>query len=181
MIYSGWDVSARRIAVVAHEPVLNVVSAQVFTLYKVGAKQTASTLAAALDAMDDFLRWADAIAPAEGQRLAWVENPLVGRGGVATTMKQAYVGGIVRGVLARAGFLVYDVNVSTWKHEVTGNGGASKTDVRLAVSGLWPKAGVLVRDDADLTDAAAVAIYGRRQIEKAVRLRAAEPAEGSLP
>lgn len=159
MLVVGIDPSARKIAVVATHIVLNVSLAQSFVLYKTSERQTPATLGKALDAMDEFVEWADRVDP-NGTRAAWVEDPLVGRGGVRTTMVQSYVGGVVRGSLARAGFEVHNVNVSSWKKAVTGSGKSQKPAVRYAVQQKWPKIMGMVGDDGDLVDAAAICLHG---------------------
>lgn len=175
MLVVGIDPSAAKIAIVATHPVLNVTRAKSYVLYKAKERQTPATLGKALDAMDDFLVWADTVAP-QGERYAWVEDPLVGRGGVSTTMKQSFVGGVIRASLARAGFEVYGVNVSTWKKSVVGNGAAKKPAVRTSVKQKWPKVDGLIGNDGDLADAAAIALYGQSVLATAALLDAARPA-----
>lgn len=166
MLVVGVDPSARKIAIASKHLVLNVASTHVFTLYKATEKQTVETMGKALRDMALFVQWADDIA-GNGEKCAWVESPLVGRGGVTTTMKQAYVGGIIRATLHEAGFKVYDVNVSSWKADVIGNGRATKADVRRAVRTQWPKIESLAGNDGDLWDAAGIALYGERVLHKA--------------
>lgn len=169
-VIAGVDPSAKKIAIVATVPLLNVSKALTFSLYGKGqTKQTPESIAAALTAMEEFVAWVNQVAP-NGERHAWVESPLVGRGGVLTTMKQAYVGGVIRAVLVRAGFTVHDVNQSTWKARLGAKGikgdhsRAVKADVKRIVRIVWPKIAGLIGDDSDLADAAAIAIYGGRSI-----------------
>lgn len=161
----GVDPSARKIAIVAHQPV--VLSTVVFTsvLYKTPGKQTPESLAKAVEAMESFLTQVALMG--HGPKYAWVEDPLIGRGGAVTTMKQSLVQGIVRGMLARAGFTVYGVNVSTWKKDVVGNGRAEKSDVARTVKIKWPKIMPLLGGDGDLVDAAAINIFGQAVLRKA--------------
>lgn len=161
----GIDPSAKKIAIVAACPLLLVSHVEAFVLYKGTAKQTPESLGRALDAMAQFLVWADQAAP-HGERYAWVEDPLVGRGGVITTMKQAFVGGIIRATLVNAGFKVYGVNVSTWKKDVCGTGLAKKPDVLRCVKTQWPKVEPLIGTDGDLADAAAICLYGQSVLAK---------------
>lgn len=187
----GVDPSSRKIAVVAGDPHLPVQKTWAFPLYKTTEKQTPESLARALDCMDSVV--ADLAQWAPGNRYAWVEDPLVGRGGPVATMKQSLVQGIVRGVLARSGFVVYGVNVSTWKKAVVGKGNADKADVGRTVRAKWPKVADLIGLDGDLADAAAICLYGQEVLrrgtgidiaaasfrQKAVR-SAARPARGGV-
>lgn len=146
-------------------------SVQVFStvLYKTG-KQDPAAIARAMDVMDDFCQQISRVSPHD--RFAWIELPLVGRGGVRSTLVQAYIGGIIRGTLHRAGFVVYDVNQSTWKAKVCGNGRSQKEDVLRTVKVAWPKAHVLVEHDGDLTDAAAIALFGTQVLGRGAALSA---------
>lgn len=172
-LFVGVDPSAKKIAIVAHHPVLYSTAAQAYVLYKNSEKQTTASLGRAVAAMEKFLEY---IQPwSGGPKYAWVEDPLVGRGGALTTMKQAYVGGIIRGTLANAGFKVYGVNVSTWKKEVCGSGRAQKPDVARAVRMRWPKVVPLLGGDGDLTDAAAINLYAQEVVRKSAAIGAAGP------
>ena len=177
----GIDPSAKKIAIVAAVPILHVsyVSAQM--LYKSDQRQTPQSIGKALDVMRDFLEWADGVAP-NGERLAWVEDPLVGRGGVVPTIKQAYVGGIIRGTLANAGFKVYGVNQSSWKKAVLGNGRAEKAQIKQHVKAMWPKIAGQIADDSDLADAAAINLYGQTVLDRgdAIAGRDADTSRRSL-
>jgi Holliday junction resolvasome RuvABC endonuclease subunit len=181
MLIAGIDPSAKKIAIVATHPTLNVSYVQSFMLYKTKETQTPASLGKALDAMDEFLAWAAGVAPQGEQRFAWVEDPLVGRGGVTTTMKQSYVGGIIRATLHNAGFTVYGVNVSSWKKDVLGNGRAQKPAVSAHLKRAWPKVHGLVGSDGDLADAAAINLYGRSVLAKAALMGPAGPAGGAVP
>ena len=169
MLIVGVDPAARTIAIVAKHVETNTIYAQKYVLYKASAKQTNETLGCAVGEMRQFLQWVDIVAPS-GERVAWVENPLVGRGGVKTTMKQAYVGGIIRGMLVEAGFTVHDVYSSSWKAflgiknmktvDQRSNTSKAKLPVVIALKRRWPKVMSVIGDDGDLTDAAAVLLYG---------------------
>lgn len=159
----GIDPSAKKIAWVGHVPTLNVIHTEAAILYKAGQRQTMATMGLALDKMDDLIGWATQVCP-HGGWYAWVEDPLIGRGGAVTTMKQAYIGGIIRGKLHNAGFEVSGVNVSTWKKQVCGNGRADKAAVQYTVKMQWPKCSGLIGNDGDLADAAAIALYGQRSL-----------------
>ena len=179
MLIAGIDPSAKKIAIVATHPTLNVTHVKSYVLYKASEKQTPESLGRALDAMDEFLAWAETVEP-QGERYAWVEDPLVGRGGAVTTMKQSFVGGVIRASLARAGFVVYGVNVSTWKKQVVGSGAAKKPAVQAHIKKAWPKVAGLVGSDGDLADAAAIALYGQQTVAKAALIHDAGPARRAV-
>lgn len=156
----GCDPSSKKIALVWEETVTRTSKAVALTISKASQTMTPEACARAQDQMTWFTYTMRGIQPDD--RHAWVETPLVGRsGGVRATIAQAYVGGIIRASLTNAGFVVHDVHVGTWKKEVVGNGNAKKPDVARRVKVAWPKVWNLVRDDGDLTDAAAIALYGR--------------------
>jgi hypothetical protein len=122
----------------------------------------------------------------EDQRFAYVESPLTGRGGIATTMKQAYVGGVIRACLVEAGFTVYDAHPSTWRSTLGMSSGRGRTtavqkiDAFAAVEVRDAKLSRLVAGDGDLTDAAAIALHGVEQVRKAGVIGDALAATGSL-
>lgn len=170
MLIVGIDPSARKIAIVATQTLLRVSHVKTYVLYKASERQTSDSMGRAVDAMLEFVEWAEAVEP-RGERYAWVEDPVVGRSVTATT-KQCFISGIIRGHLARAGFTVYGVNVSSWKKEVLGNGRAQKPAVKAHLKRAWPKIDGLVGNDGDLADAAAINLYGQDVIAKAAILDA---------
>lgn len=181
MLIAGIDPSAKKIAIVAQVTTLQINHAFSWPLYLKGeTKQTVESLGRAVEGMERFLSWADMACPDPDQRFVWVEDPLIGRGGPVTTMKQSYVGGIVRGLLVRSSFRVYGVNVSSWKSQVCGDGRADKRMVALAVGRRWPKIRGLVGDDGDLTDAAAICLYGAETLRKSAALHPSDLAEGRV-
>lgn len=172
----GIDPSSRKIAIAATNLGLPVQTLRAYNLYRTTEKQTPESLARALDYMEETVE--ELAGSFQGERYAWVEDPLVGRGGPVATMKQSLVQGIVRGVLARSGFTVYGVNVSTWKKAVAGSGRADKDDVRRAVRAAWPKVSVLIGNDSDLADAAAICIYGQGVLSRSADIRQAGVHQG---
>lgn len=174
----GIDPSTKKIAVVAVVDEPRVLLAKSYVLLKRSEKQDMASLGRAVDAVRDFIRWADQVAPT-GERYAWVEDPLVGRGGVTTTMKQALVGGIIRGLLVDAGFEVRNVNVSTWKKQVVGNGRAQKPAIRQCVKLKWPKVMQQVGNDGDLVDAAAINLFAQGVLNQESALRRPASTTGS--
>lgn len=172
MLCVGVDPSAKKIAFVAWSDLPAISYAQAYPLYeKRQTKQSIASIANAVTATEDFITWADRVAPrGTVRRLACIETPLVGRGGVTTTMKQAYVGGVIRSHLYLAGFEVSDINVSSWKKALTGRGDAQKADVARVVRIAWPKIGGLIGDDGDLADAAGICLVHRDAVRRDIAL-----------
>lgn len=110
------------------------------------------------------------VARAYGDPVVYLEEPLVGRGGVKSTMVQAFTSGAVQAAFAMEGVPVHLVNVGTWKKEVLGNGRADKPAVMELVRHRWPDAAVATGGDQDLADAAAIAMYGCAQLRLQHRL-----------
>lgn len=86
----------------------------------------------------------------------FIESPVVGRGGVRSTLVQAEIQGVLRVAAVECGITrVYSVNNQTWKKDVVGNGNASKDDVHD-----WWVARYSDFGDQDLIDAGCIALYG---------------------
>lgn len=178
----GIDPSAAKIAAVAVETLTGTFVVKAGKLYPKGTtKQTPESIGQALHFMRDFLQEIDPMVGST-QPLAFVELPLGGRGGLTTTIKQAYVGGIVRACLVEAGFAVYDANVSAWRGRFlgvkTGKGRTTnilKQETAKAVEVRDPKLYRLVSHDGDLTDAAGIALYGADTARKGAGLVAPQP------
>jgi hypothetical protein len=181
----GIDPSAKKIALVAKETVLNVQHAEAYPLYVRGqTKQTAESIHRAMEAVNDFLDHIEGLI-GDAPRHAFIETPVIGRGGATTAMKQAYVGGVIRACLVERGFTVHEVNQSTWKAFLGANTrvGAKgrqtehqKANVARAVKVRWPKVQGLIAGDGDLTDAAGICLYGEGQVASA-----SVPADASRP
>jgi len=96
--------------------------------------------------------------------VAYVESPVVGRGGVRSTMAQAFTSGAVQATLHEAGIEVRMANVSHWKKVVVGMGNAVKADVHAMIARRWPHFSERAGTDDDLNDAAAIALYGMDEV-----------------
>lgn len=177
-LFLGIDPSAKRIAIVGYESVTMAQMVAVANLYPKGTtRQTPESLGVALDFMSHWLAQVALVAPDD--RVAYVEKPLVGRGGISATVKQSYVGGIIRGCLAASGFRVYDAQSARWRSElrIKAKGTAAiKAETKKVVASRWPKIMQDLGDDADLIDAAGICLYGREQDRKARLLVPTEPA-----
>ena len=167
MFVIGIDPSAKCIAVVGVETFTNSIYVEKGKLYPKGAtRQTPESLSNAFAFTESVIMSVEHLAPA-GQRYAFIETPLVGRGGVSATIKQAYVGGIIRGCLATRGFEVVDVHPSTWRAglKIKGKGtDILKIVTRQYVETNLSKAMPRIGDDHDLVDAAAICLFGLQQL-----------------
>lgn len=163
----GIDPSAKKIAIVLMGP--GGLAADSFQLTKKKTTPTSpESVGKALAVMRDYLH--DKSHMMTSERYAFIEAPLVGRGGVNTTLKQAYVGGVIQACLIEVGFKVHVVHPSTWRsglgikaRETT----ALKAATRQYVMTQSPKLFRMVDGDNDLTDAGAIALYGADQRRKA--------------
>lgn len=166
----GVDPSSQKIAIVGYVPETMSQLVMSEKLYPKGTtKQTPESLGSALTVMSHWLAEV-AVVTSDDRRFAYVESPLVGRGGTAATIKQAYVGGIIRGCLSAAGFKVYDAHPSTWRASLSIKARgtvAVKAATQQYVQANWPKVMAEIGNDSDLADAAAICLYGRDQVRKA--------------
>lgn len=92
---------------------------------------------------------------------AFVEQPVLGRGGVRSTMVQSFTSGAVQGSLHSSGCDVTLANPSTWKKKAVGRGNATKEDISKWLRLRWPSLHAAAGGNQDLMDAAAIAIYGQ--------------------
>lgn len=90
---------------------------------------------------------------------AWIESPVVGRGGAQVTIKQAVVNGAVQGALYDCGVAVETVQNTSWKRVVCGHGGMGKPDVTLWLHRHRVDLARIL-DSQDLVDAACIALHG---------------------
>ena len=97
----------------------------------------------------------------------FIEAPLVGRGGVSTTVKQSKVhGATVAGFLAGGAVHVREESVSRVKKAVVGAGNATKEEIATWCEVWKPAISEAVEGDQDLTDAAMHLQYGISTIKK---------------
>jgi Holliday junction resolvasome RuvABC endonuclease subunit len=166
----GVDPSSKTIALVAKHPVIGTVSAQKYILAKKAGPEACSV---AMEVMQEWMHQVDQIAPLGGNRLAFIEAPVIGKGGARTTMVQAFVSGVIQACFIQGGFNVYLVQNTAWKRVVVGDGSASKDACARAIAGRWPRVYQLAQGDQDLLDAAAICIYGRITSSRAGNLAGA--------
>lgn len=162
----GGDLSSKSIALVARHP-LTPTAAMV--KYPLRAQKDAWTSASAAEALDCMMQYVDEIAPMAvlgAPRLVFLEAPVVaGARNIQSTIKQAFINGIVQAVFVKAGFTVELVPVSTWKLAVCGNGRADKTQVANSIRRQWAITHNAANGDQDLIDAAAVCLYGMKKTQ----------------
>lgn len=157
----GADLSSKYLALVARHPVTPTAAVVKYPLAdKPSTPYSPKAAAEAMDCMLEYLDTVGRMAVPGAPLMAYVEAPLVGRGGAKTTMVQSFVNGVVQACLVKAGFTVTLVNVATWKRIVCGRGDATKPDVARRVRSEWPSVGRACGTDEDLFDAAAICIYG---------------------
>lgn len=104
----------------------------------------------------------------------YMEEPVVGGGGVRSTIVQAQAGGAVMAAADRAGVPHFElVNNSHWKKEVLGKGNAKKPDIAEWLEKNWPEAYTFAEKDQDLIDASCINRYGvqRQKLIRAVMSR----------
>jgi hypothetical protein len=161
----GFDLSSRKLAAVVLGD--GLVRSEVFEAPK-KEKDRGRILAKFITELEEFFTELTAL---DGSLWVYVEHPLKGRGGVHATIVQAQVQGLVLGTSVLFGASgAYHVNVTTWKKDVVGHGGADKDRVRGWLEVHHPDLAGLAGDDQDLVDASCVALYGRGVIERAGRL-----------
>lgn len=99
----------------------------------------------------------------DGRELhSYIEAPLVGRGGVRTTMVQCFTSGAVQGALNGLGFSTEVANVSSWKKRVVGRGNAKKPEIAEFLRINHPELFRATSGNQDLVDASCIALYGQQ-------------------
>lgn len=156
MLLAGIDASTRRVAIVSSRP---DGSDSDYHVIEVRRSKDPFSPAHLVQIEHEVWRWISK----RGIESVVIESPVVGRGGVLTALKLAYaIGAVQIGAAKGASESVNLVNVQSWKRSVVGNGNATKEDVGKAVAKRWPAMFKQVAGDLDLTDAAAICIYGHQ-------------------
>ena len=94
------------------------------------------------------------------------ELPVLGRGGVRSTMVQCFTSGSVQATLYERQCPTYPVNVSSWKKAVVGRGNADKGQVAEFLRLQWNALYQSASGNQDVYDAASIAIYGRQFLKQ---------------
>ena len=92
---------------------------------------------------------------------AFIESPVVGRGGVRSTMVQCFTSGAIQAVLYEYGIPTQAANVSSWKKSVIGKGNATKEEVAEHLRYRWSALHKSANGNQDLVDASCIALYGQ--------------------
>ena len=96
------------------------------------------------------------------------ELPVLGRGGVRSTMVQCFTSGAVQATLYERQCPTYPVNVSSWKKAVVGKGNADKREVGEYLRLRWDALYQSASGNQDVYVASAIALYGRQFLEQRV-------------
>lgn len=150
----------------AIHPVLGTTYAAVAILHR--TKYSPDAAAEAMDGCFAFLDTVSRMATPRAAKVAWIEAPVSGRGGVQTALVQAFVSGVVQACFVKAGFKVHLVSQSTWKSwlGVAPNQPTTKAKAEISRSMKLkhPKDWTVCNGDPDLIDAAAIARYGANAV-----------------
>lgn len=113
-----------------------------------------------------------------GDVYAFIELPVLGRGGPGSTIPQAQVNGALLAGLQMAGAIVTPVNNSRVKKEVIGRGNANKDDIRQWVHDTWNDLYVKIEKDQDLCDSAMIYQYGSQVVGRRDKIASKKNLEG---
>jgi len=97
---------------------------------------------------------------------AFIESPVVGKGGVRSTMVQCFTSGAIQAALHDAGCQPQGANVSTWKKQVVGRGNATKDEVAKWLRLRRPAIHRAAEGNQDIVDAACIALYGQQLLRE---------------
>ncbi len=100
--------------------------------------------------------------------VVYLEAPIVGIGGVKTTLVQAYVSGAIQAACFDVGFDVVLISNTKWKKKIVGSGKATKDEIKSFVKKHHKNVYKSIQDDQDMIDAFCIWKYG---VENEKRLR----------
>lgn len=95
----------------------------------------------------------------------YIEEPVVGRGGVYSTLRQTKANGAMLAGAVNAGAHVKGVNNQSWKKVVVGNGNAGKPKIEAYLAKANPELHMETNGDQDLMDALCIMKYGQLHID----------------
>lgn len=161
----GFDLSSKKIAVTVtdlDDP--SFLYMATFTLVKDETRRCHEAMRWTSDLVGTFL----------GARVyAFVEKPVLGRGGAGSTIPQAQVNGaVIAGAWEGSAHEVMSVNNQQWKKSVIGNGNASKAQIKAGIFDLWHDAYQKADGDQDLLDSAGVNRFGVQVLKMHERIKA---------
>ena len=128
------------------------------------------------EAFGSVLNWIEDVAQKHrGHSIhAFIEDPVVGRGGAYSTIVQSKVHGAIVAALAVSGKCasIKSVNNSHWKKKIVGKGNAGKPEIKAWAKQFWRQLFSVANGgkDQDLIDAGGINRYGHGVIEVMRRL-----------
>lgn len=112
---------------------------------------------------------------AQGHRVfIFIEEPVVGRGGVRSTLSQTKTHGAMLAGAQSGGAFVSSVNNQSWKKRVVGSGNAGKPQIKQWVAENWPYLLQEAKGDQDLIDAGCIMKYGLDVVKTRDRIASGE-------
>ena len=103
---------------------------------------------------------------------AFIEKPVLGRGGAGSTIPQAQVNGaVIAGAWEGGAIEVMSVNNQQWKKSVLGNGNIGKPQIKAGIANLWFDAYQKADGDQDLLDSAGVNRFGHQVLKMHERIK----------
>lgn len=101
----------------------------------------------------------------EAGDVVFLEEPVVaGARNIRSTIKQAYLNGVVQEVITTYGATCVPTPINTWKASTVG-GGATKERVAAWLQEAWPLYYEAAAGDQDLIDAGAILLHGSKHSE----------------
>jgi hypothetical protein len=161
----GCDPSSKKLAFFAIHPLTRTVMARAFVL-RGNARYTPEGAAEAGHACAEMLTLINPMGTPSTPMILFIEEPVVGRGGIRSSLVQAYINGVVQDWFTRAGYSVRITHQSTWKSGLGIPQRGGKPEVLAAMKRLYPKDVRACGPDEDLLDAAALARYGVEAIRR---------------
>lgn len=158
----GVDPSSRKLAAISC--VVGMEDSAVYHLKSIPVDKPTACLMA--------FEWARMIVGANAPHAthAFVELPVLGRGGPGSTIPQAQINGALLAGFQIAGSIVTPVNNSRAKKQVIGRGNANKEDIREWVEENWPSLYESIGGDQDLCDSAMIYQFGKAVLARRDRL-----------
>lgn len=111
-------------------------------------------------ACENAVRMAGAMTHDRQPQYLFIEEPVVARGGIRSSLMQAYVNGVVQDHFHSAGYIVHITHQSTWKAAIGAKPSGGKQAVFDAMLANFPFDIEACDGDEDLLDAAAMARFG---------------------
>lgn len=161
----GCDPSSRKLAFYITQVHKDEGTPLVFTLRGEKDIYTAHSAAAAMEVCDKALSVAEQYITPGMRSYLFIEEPVVAKGGVRSSLVQAYINGTVQGCFVRAGFTVDIIHVSTWKSSLGIPVTGGKPQVLASMEKLYPLDVAICDGDGDLLDAAALARFGCQALQ----------------